>query len=188
VKLIDVDEQRRITGESYSFTGESYSFTCCVKGRGSATARYQWYNDGDPMENETLNVLSLEKLSLTDSGEYFCEVTTWATIKRSCSVTLSVKPRGWSFMLFLITNVVQSVLYRNMGPGHANQASICACNSYRENNTKSGGTIALLTLGNRTKVIQLVFLLHLPFASLHQEKTKVFEILSCTTTLNLTDT
>ena len=64
--------------------GESYSLTCTVTGadRLNATITYQWLKDNTVVSGETQSTLSFSSLSLSDAGQYRCDVTVSSTLLR----------------------------------------------------------------------------------------------------------
>ena len=62
--------------------GESYSLTCTVTGadRLNTTIAYQWFKDNTMVSNETQSTLSFSSLSLSDAGQYRCDVTVSSTL------------------------------------------------------------------------------------------------------------
>ena len=57
--------------------GESYSLTCTVTGadRLNPTISYQWFKNTAVVSGETQSTLSFSSLSLSDAGQYRCDVT-----------------------------------------------------------------------------------------------------------------
>ena len=57
--------------------GESYSLTCTVTGavRLYPTIAYQWFKNNTEVSGETQSTLSFSSLSLSDAGQYRCDVT-----------------------------------------------------------------------------------------------------------------
>ena len=57
--------------------GESHSLTCTVTGadRLNPTITYQWFKDNTVVSGETQSTLSFSSLSLSDAGQYICDVT-----------------------------------------------------------------------------------------------------------------
>ena len=62
--------------------GESYSLTCTVTGadRLNPTITYQWFKDNTVVSGETQSTLSFSSLSLSDAGQYRCDVTVSSTL------------------------------------------------------------------------------------------------------------
>ena len=62
--------------------GESYSLTCTVTGadRLNPTITYQWFKDNTVVSGETQSTLSFSSLSLSDAGQYRCDVTVRSTL------------------------------------------------------------------------------------------------------------
>ena len=62
--------------------GESYSLTCTVTGAGqlNPTITYQWFKGTALVSGETQSTLSFSSLSLSDAGQYRCDVTVSSTI------------------------------------------------------------------------------------------------------------
>ena len=64
--------------------GESYSLTCTVTGadRLNPTITYQWFKDNTvvSLTGETQSTLSFSSLSLSDAGQYRCDVTVSSTL------------------------------------------------------------------------------------------------------------
>ena len=62
--------------------GDSYSFTCTVTGadRLDPTIAYQWFKDNTVVSGETQSTLSFSSLSLSDAGQYRCDVTVSSTL------------------------------------------------------------------------------------------------------------
>ena len=62
--------------------GGSYSLTCTVTGadRLNATITYQWFKDNTGVSGETQSTLSFSSLSLSDAGQYSCDVTVSSTL------------------------------------------------------------------------------------------------------------
>jgi hypothetical protein len=54
--------------------GQSYSLTCGVTGTSDPVSSYQWRKDGTVL-SETGQTLSLSPLSLSDAGQYTCQVS-----------------------------------------------------------------------------------------------------------------
>ena len=57
--------------------GQSYSLTCTVAGAEqlNPTITYQWFKDNTVISGETQSTLSFSSLSLSDAGQYRCDVT-----------------------------------------------------------------------------------------------------------------
>ena len=62
--------------------GESYSLNCTATGadRLNATITYQWFKDNTMISGETQSTLSFSSLSLSDAGQYRCDVTVSSTL------------------------------------------------------------------------------------------------------------
>ena len=62
--------------------GDSYSLTCTVTGadRLNPTITYQWFKDNTMVSGETQSTLSFSPLSLSDAGQYRCDVTVSSTL------------------------------------------------------------------------------------------------------------
>ena len=62
--------------------GESYSLTCTVTGadRLNPTIAYQWFKDNTVVSGGTQSTLSFSSLSLSDAGQYRCDVTVSSTL------------------------------------------------------------------------------------------------------------
>ena len=62
--------------------GESYSLTCTVTGadRLNPTITYQWFKNNTVVSGETQSTLSISSLSLSDAGQYRCDVTVSSTL------------------------------------------------------------------------------------------------------------
>ena len=63
--------------------GESHSLTCTVTGadRLNPTISYQWFNkDNTMVSGETQSAISFSSLSLSDAGQYRCDVTVSSTL------------------------------------------------------------------------------------------------------------
>ena len=62
--------------------GESYSLTCTVTGadRLNPAISYQWFKDNTVVSGETQSTLSFSSLSLSDAGQYRCDVTVSSTL------------------------------------------------------------------------------------------------------------
>ena len=60
--------------------GKSYSLNCTVTGadRLNPTITYQWFKDSTVVSGET--TLSFSSLSLSDAGQYRCDVTVSSTL------------------------------------------------------------------------------------------------------------
>ena len=54
--------------------GRNYSLTCEVSGTSDPVSSYQW-RKGDTMFSEAGPTLSFSSLSLSDAGQYTCQVT-----------------------------------------------------------------------------------------------------------------
>ena len=54
--------------------GQSYSLTCEVSGASGPVSAYQWRRD-DTVLSETGPILSFSPLTLSDAGQYTCQVT-----------------------------------------------------------------------------------------------------------------
>jgi hypothetical protein len=54
--------------------GQSYSLTCEVSGASGPVSAYQWRKDGTVL-SETGPTLSFSSLSLSDAGQYTCQVS-----------------------------------------------------------------------------------------------------------------
>ena len=53
---------------------QSYSLTCVVAGASGPVSAYQWRKDGTVL-SETGQTLSFSSLSLSDAGQYTCQVS-----------------------------------------------------------------------------------------------------------------
>ena len=62
--------------------GESYSLTCTVTGadRLNPTIAYKWFKGTTVVSGETQSTLSFSSLSLSDAGQYRCDVTVSSTL------------------------------------------------------------------------------------------------------------
>ena len=54
--------------------GQSYSLSCEVSGASAPVSAYQWRRD-DTVLSETGQTLSFSSLSLSDAGQYTCQVS-----------------------------------------------------------------------------------------------------------------
>ena len=54
--------------------GQSYSLTCEVSGASGPVSAYQWRKDGAVL-SETGQTLSFSSLTLSDAGQYTCQVS-----------------------------------------------------------------------------------------------------------------
>ena len=61
---------------------ESYSLTCTVTGadRLNPMITYQWFQDNTMVSGETQSNLSFTSFSLSDAGQYRCDVTVSSTL------------------------------------------------------------------------------------------------------------
>ena len=75
--------------------GESYSLTCTVTGadRLNPTITYKWFKDNTMVSGETQSTLSFSSLSLSDAGQYRCDVTVSSTLL-SQSITKMSNTQG----------------------------------------------------------------------------------------------
>ena len=71
--------------------GESYSLTCTVTGadRLNTTITYQWFKDNTMVSGETQSTLSFSSLSLSDAGQYRCDVTVSSTLLSQSIINMS---------------------------------------------------------------------------------------------------
>ena len=62
--------------------GESYSLTCTVTGADQLNPMitYQWIKNNTVVSGETQSTLFISSLSLSDAGEYRCDVTVSSTL------------------------------------------------------------------------------------------------------------
>ena len=62
--------------------GESYSLTCTATGADqlNPTIIYQWFKDNTVVSDETQSTLSFSSLSLSNTGQYRCDVTVSSTL------------------------------------------------------------------------------------------------------------
>ena len=72
--------------------GESYSLTCTVTGadRLNPTITYQWFKDNTMVSGETQSTLSFSSLSLSDAGQYRCDVTVSSTLLSLSIIAMSI--------------------------------------------------------------------------------------------------
>ncbi len=70
--------------------GESASFSLGATGSGPLT--YQWYRDGQPIAGATRPVLTLDRASESDAGDYSVEIANALGRARSNAATLTVNP------------------------------------------------------------------------------------------------
>ena len=70
---------------------ESYSLTCTVTGadRLNPMITYQWFKDNTAVSGETQSTLSFSSLSLSDTGQYRCDVTVISTLLSQPVINMS---------------------------------------------------------------------------------------------------
>ena len=98
--------------------GESYSLTCTVTGADqlNPTITYQWFKDNTVVSGETQSTLSFSSLSLSDAGQYRCDVTVSSTLlsqpitKMSNTQDLILQSKCNSSLMFCYLIVVLSHL------------------------------------------------------------------------------
>ena len=56
--------------------GQSYSLTCSVTG--GTVSSYQWRKDAAVLDGQTTEVLSFSPLTLSDAGQFTCEINVTA--------------------------------------------------------------------------------------------------------------
>ena len=71
--------------------GESYSLTCTVTGADqlNATITYKWFKNNTMVSGETQSTLSFSSLSLSDAGQYRCDVTVNSTLLSQSIIKMS---------------------------------------------------------------------------------------------------
>ena len=83
--------------------GESYPLTCTVTGadRLNPTVTYQWFKNTAVVSGETQSTLSFSSLSLSDAGQYRCDVTVSSTLL-SQSITKMSNTQDLTFQSKLV--------------------------------------------------------------------------------------
>ena len=99
--------------------GDSYSLNCTVTGadRLNATITYQWFKNNTVVSGKTQSTLSFSSLSLSDAGQYRCDVTVSSTLlsqpvmnmSNTHDLTLQSKYNSSLMISYLIVNLTHLV-------------------------------------------------------------------------------
>ena len=79
-----------LTGSGGTLTGQSHTLTCTASGGGSMAYTYMWLKNDNVVSGQTSSTYSISPLSVTDTGEYKCNVSLGSTHIISEEVTITV--------------------------------------------------------------------------------------------------
>ena len=80
-----------LTGSGGTLTeGKNHTLTCTASGGGSMAYTYMWLKNDNLVFGQTSSTYSFSPLSVTDSGEYICQVSIGSVNMTSEAVTITV--------------------------------------------------------------------------------------------------
>ena len=110
--LVGVTAQVLVRNRATANLGQSYSLSCVVRGIDGLnhSVTYQWFKDQSLLPGEVASVLYFSALTLSDTGNYSCEVYIRSTQKGHGTIIAS-SSHNLNFPSELVNNVASMHVY-----------------------------------------------------------------------------